>query len=340
MSLLEKRILIYLSIILGVGALAFIIYRQEMIAQKQAAIETEIVAQKQLVDGIVRSQADQVSKADMDKFISDNNINLKAIQDDLNSLHGEVAAVNIAITDSQGQTGGNIPSSNQGPSNPTPPTPVTVPCPNGGNVTCPNTDPFGYQKEQQNLALNEEFSNVKVPIGSVGFSAWQNAPWSVNITPREYKSASVIGTDENQKMYVYNQLSVTVDGKDYQLPIKTATTKQTSPSPSWSWWNPRLLMGLDGGVNISHVQGEFTPSVNVGIMSYGQYKTTPDFSILEVGAGYGTVNKTAQLVVTPVSYNIGKNLFSPLMNNTYVGPSLSINTDGSLGANLGLRVGF
>lgn len=99
-------------------------------------------------------------------------------------------------------------------------------------------------------------------------------------------------------------------------------------------------MGLDGGVNVSHFGGEFTPSVSLGIMSYGQYKTTPDFSILEVGAGYDTVSHNVQLVVTPVAYNFGKNFFSPLANNTYLGPGVTIGTDGSIGVGLGLRVGF
>jgi hypothetical protein len=195
-------------------------------------------------------------------------------------------------------------------------------------------------KAQQNLALNEDFGSVKVPFGQVGFSAWQQKPWSIDIPQRDYNVATVVGTDENQRQYFYNKFSMTTGGKTYDIPIKSATTKQEYPSPKWSWWNPRLLMGLDGGVNITNVKGEFTPSVNVGIMSYGQYKTTPDFSILEVGVGYGVVNKTPQVIVTPVAYNIGKNLFSPLMNNTYIGPSLQVGTDGSLGVGGGLRVGF
>lgn len=321
------KILVTIGAILTIGVLGFIVYNQIQIKNQQTAIQAQLVEQKQLVDGIMRSQNQYATKEDIDKFAKDNNVNLSAIKDDLDKLNAQVTSINVIIASSRGQRGTNIPSGPPGPVNPNP-------------VDPNNPDPHGYMKAQQNLALNEDFGTVKVPFGQVGFSAWQKNPWSIDINQRDYSVATVVGTDENQRQYFYNKFAVTTGGKTYDIPIKTATTKQEYPSPKWSWWNPRLLMGLDGGVNISNVKGEFTPSVNVGIMSYGQYKTTPDFSILEVGVGYGTINKTPQVLVTPVAYNIGRNFFSPLMNNTYIGPSFQVSTDGTLGAGAGLRVGF
>lgn len=340
MSPTLTKIVIAIAGIVTFGALALIIYNQEQHKTQLAQIQSQIVAQQQLVDGIVRSQSQYATSADLAKFASDNDINLKAIQDNLKGLNAQLAAINVVSTDSTPQSGNNLPSSGTGPSNPNPGTPTQVACTPGGTATCPNTDPFGYQKAQQQFALNEDFGTLKVPFGTVGFSAWQQNPWSVTVPEREYNVDTVVGVDENERQTFYNKFTVKVDGKDYDIPIKNATTKQQVPTATWSWWNPRLLMGLDGGINISRVQGEFTPSVSLGIMSYGQYKTTPDFSILEVGFGYGTVNKTGEVVITPVAYNIGKKLFSPVMNNTYIGPSLMIGTDGSIGAGVGLRVGF
>lgn len=335
MSTILIKIIIAIAAILTFGALVLIIYNQEQHKTQLTAIQTQVVAQQQLIDGIVRSQSSYATSADLAKFATDNDINLKAIQDNLKNLNSQLTAINVITANSTGQNTTNVPSSGTGPKNPNPPS--VVACTNG---TCPNQDPFGFQKVQQNLTLNEDFANVKVPIGTVGFSAWQQNPWDLSILAREYNVDTVVGTDENERQSFYNKFTVKVDGKNYDIPIKTATTKQQVPTASWSWWNPRLLMGLDGAINISSVKGEFTPNINLGIMSWGQYKTTPDFSILEVGVGYGTVNKTAELVVTPVAYNIGKKLFSPLMNNTYLGPSLQIGTDGSFGAGVGLRVGF
>lgn len=330
---LSTKILIWLGVIVTLGALGFIIFKQNEISNRQAAIESQVVAQKQLVDGIVRSQSTWTTKDDMDKFIKDNGINLKAIQDDLDKLHGEVQAVNAIVVSSNGQHQGNLPSTGTGPVNPNPPTPV--PCVNG---VCPNQDPFGYQKLQQDLALNEDFGGTKVPIGSVGFSAWQQAPWSIDIKPREYHVSTVVGTDENQRQYYYNKFTLKVDNKDYEIPIKSATTQQIYPEAKFSWFNPRLYLGVDGAVGLNPVRGEFTPNLSVQLMSYGRYKTQPDFSILQVGGGYGTVSQRPQLTIAPVSYNIGKHI--PLMNNTYLGPVISVGTDGNVFVGGGLRVGL
>lgn len=324
---LSTKILIWAGAVLTIGLLAFIVYKQVEISNRQQAIETQVVLQKQLVDNIVRSQSTYATKDDIDKFIKDNGVNLKAIQDDLDKLHAEVNSVNAIIVTSNGQHGTNIPSTGTGPVNPNP-TPVDP----------SNPDPFGYLAKQQNLDLNEDFSGVKVPIGSVGFSAWQKAPWSLTVLPREYHVTNVIGTDENQRTYVYNKFSVKAGDKTYDVKIASAQTEQVYPEAKWSWWNPRLFVGADGGVNISQPKGEFTPSINVGIMSYGRYKTQPDFSILGVGVGYGTISTKPQLIVTPVTYNIGKHI--PLMNNTYIGPSLHVGTNGDISIMGGIRVGL
>jgi hypothetical protein len=334
------KILIAIGAVLTIGALGLIIYNQEQHKAQLTAIQTQVVQQQQLIDGIVRSQSSYATSTDLAKFASDNDINLKAIQDNLKSLNSSLAAINVITATSTGQTTTNQSSTGTGPANPTPPsTSTTVAC-TGGTATCPNPDPNGFMKAEQQLALNEDFGTLKVPFGTVGFSAWQTAPWNTTILPRTYNVATVVGTDVNERQTFYNKFTVDVGGKTYDIPIAKATTEQQVPTASWSWWNPRILMGLDGGININHVAGEFTPSVSLGIMSYGQYKTTPDFSILEVGLGYGTVAKIGEVVITPVAYNIGKKFFSPLMNNTYIGPSLQIGTDGSFGVGAGIRVGF
>lgn len=322
---LSTKILIWLGAILVVGALGFIIYKQIEISKRQDAIEQNVVAQKQLVDGIVRSQASWATRDDVEKFIKDNNINLKAIQDDLDKLHADVTAVNVAIATSQSQHGTNVPTT---------PGPVVNPNP----VDPQNPDPYGYMKRQQTLALNEDFGTVKVPIGSVGFSAWQKEPWNYDIKSREYHLNTVIGTDENQRIYTYNKFTVKVDDKTYTVPIQNSTTEQVYPEAKFSWWNPRLYIGADGAVGVNPVKGDFIPNVNVQIMSYGRYKTQPDWSILQVGAGYAVDSKRPELLVTPFSYNIGKNI--PLMNNTYIGPSVGVATDGNVFVGGGIRVGL
>jgi len=319
---LSTKILIALGVILVILGLGFIIYKQNEISTRQQAIETQIIRQKELADNIMRSQSGYATKDDIEKFIKDNGVNLKAIQDDLNKLHASISAANTVVVMSSGQTAGNLPSSSTGVVNPTPTT----------------VDTYGYLKNAQLLNLHEDFSGTPVPIGQVGFSAWQQNPWNINISPRAYKVTNVIGTDDNQRTYVYNKFIVTVDNKDYEVKIAKAETKQEYPTAKWSWWNPRLFIGADGGITVSKVKGEFTPSLNLGIMSYGQYKTSPDFSVLQVGVGIGVVSQRPQFILTPAAYNIGKHI--PLMNNTYIAPSVQVGTDGSVSIMAGLRVGL
>lgn len=328
---LSTKILLIIGGLALFAAIAFIIFKQVENSNRQLAIETQVTQQKTLIDGIVRSQGTWATKGDMDKFITDNGVNLKAIQDDLAKLQASVTAANTITVVSNGQQGSNLPSTGTGATNPNP-----------SGTTCKdgtNCDPFGYAKKEQDLDLSEDFGTAKVPIGKVGFSAWQDKPWSVDIKPREYDVTNVVGTDENQKVYVYNKFNVKVDGKTYEVPIKTAQMQQEYPTAQWSWWNPRLFLGADGGIGVTPtVHGEFTPSLSLGIMSYGQYKSQPDFSVLEVGVGWGTVAQRPQFLITPVAYNVGKHI--PFMRNMYLGPSVHVGTDGEVSVMAGLRVGL
>ena len=205
---LYAKILIILGSILIFGLLGFIIYNQKESAQRQLAIEAQIVQQKELVDKIVRSQSEYTSKKDLEEFIKNNGVSLTAVKKDLDKLNAQVEAMNIIIVASNSQRITNLSSSSTGPENPDPP--VVSICKDG--TPCPNADPFGYLRLQQNRTLSEDFGELKLPIGSVGFSAWKDKPWSIDIKGREYKVSSVIGVDPNQRTYVYNKVSVTIDG--------------------------------------------------------------------------------------------------------------------------------
>jgi type II secretory pathway pseudopilin PulG len=139
MSPTLTKILVAIGVVITFGAIAFIIYNQQQIKNQQTAIQTQMVAQQQLVDGIMRSQSQYATAADLAKFASDNNINLKAIQDNLSELNAQLASINVITANSTGQNVSNLPSTGTGPANPNLPPVVTVPCTPGGTVTCPNS---------------------------------------------------------------------------------------------------------------------------------------------------------------------------------------------------------
>ena len=91
-------------------------------------------------------------------------------------------------------------------------------------------------------------------------------------------------------------------------------------------------------MSLNPISPQVTPSISLGISSYGKYIDKPDFSIIQIGAGISATSQKPQLLITPVSYNIGNHI--PLIKNTYVAPSLHIDTDKNISTMLGLRVGL
>ena len=180
-----------------------------------------------------------------------------------------------------------------------------------------------------------------MPIGSVSFDATKPDPWSETIQARQYNVTSIIGTDQNQRVYVDNQFTVTANNQTYTIPITTAQTQQVYPSPKLTWWNPELFGGADVLLSVNKfpsVQGELAPSVNFGFISYGKYLASPDWSFAQVGVSYGTVSKRAMVAITPIAFNLHNLL--PVLHNTYVAPAIHISTDGTIYGGVGLRLGF
>lgn len=346
---LGSKIILIISGILLLSAVGFIIYQQFEMKAMQTQINSSLVAQQTLLDGITRSSAQYVTKQDLDAFAQQNNVNLATIQQNVSTLNATISGMNQVVANSSAQTGNNLPSTGTTP-NPTPTPSPTVSC-NGQQIPCPNTDPYGYQSNQQTLQLNEDFtqpaataggtpSTTQVPIGSASFSAWQKAPWSVNILPRTYDITNVLATDPTGKQYVYNQFSISADGKSYTVPITTAKFVQQYPSATFSFWNPRLFLTAGGGVDVTHLGGSGNAGVALGIMSYGQTKPSPSISVLQVGAVYETGTQRPALVLNPISFNLKGLLPTGLVDNTFVGPSVQVDTAGNVFGGLNLDIGF
>lgn len=325
MSLSTKILLAIVAVVLmSIGG--FIIYKQIENANRLDDIQRSIVEQKQLLDNVSRAQAQYASKKDIEDFAKQRDIDLSVIKKDLDTLNAEIQAINGILVISQGQVGNNIPSTGTTP-RPEPPTDI-------------GPDPYGYMTNTQHLALNEKFSNVEVPFGQVGFSAWQDKPWDIKIAPRQYSITSVLGQDESGRHYSYSKFAIQSEGKTYDVKIDDNKFLEEYPEAKFHWFNPKLHMFANGGVGITKapIQGEFTPGVSLGIMSYGKTRSNPALSILQVGVGYGVINKTPELSISPIQYNLGQHL--PLISNTYVGPTLQVNTTGGVTVGAGFSVGL
>lgn len=330
-----NKFLIGALILTIVGCITFIMYKEYEISQRQKAIEETIIAQKQLTDNLIRSMSQYATSDQIKQYLNDNKVDVSAIEKDIATLHAKIDSVNTFITDSLGYDWHDLPSTDKQPGgNPKPPEKVVC---EGQQIDC-FKDPNHYLSTQQSLILNEKFKNLDVPFGKVTFDGSKDAPWSVAVSNREYKVLTIQATDENNRIIDYNKFIVTVDGKEYSMPIISAATQQVYPDPVFRWWSPRLYLGFDVGFNFAQIEMEYGPNINLAIMNYGKYVQTPDFSILQLGLGAGLKTHQAYFTVTPFAYNVGKHF--PFIMNTYLGPSMQVSTHGDVAAMIGLRLGL
>ena len=333
---LSTKILVALGSLVLISVLAFIVYEQHQMSVQQNAIQQQVVTQKQLADNITRAMSDWTTKADLQQYAKDNNLNLQVIQDNLDKLNATISAINISVAKSNGQIATNIGSTTT-IKDPVTQKPVTVVC-DGKEINCPNQDPYGYQSNEQVLQLNEKFSTLSIPFGNVTFNAANQAPWSIDIAPRQYKSSTTLATDENQRTFAYNTFTINVNNKDYEIPISSSEIKQVYPGPRFHLWNPMLYLGVNGGVNLNSVNWSGGANLSLQIMSYGKYKIQPDWSILQIGLGFDAVSKQPNLLLSPFAYNVGQHI--PLMSNLYVGPVFGWNFNNNWVVLGGITVGL
>jgi len=308
-----------------IASLLCVIKCQNDQMDKLQTIEKSVVAQKQLSDDIIRAQSYYIQKKDLEVFAKKSDIDLKPIQEDLKKLGAKIEGISTVQVISSGYSGTNLPSTTTTPNdNPTPIDPT-------------NPDPFEYNAKRQELALTEPFADKAVPFGSVGFSAWKDKPWDLEIDKREYGVVNVLGQDEEGRHYVYNKFSITVDGKKYDLKVNEAKFVEQYPKAKFRW-DPRLYAGADVGAYFTEPSVAFTPSLELSLLSFGRTRPDPNWTFLGLGGGYEAVQDRFVFVVSPVNYNIGHPL--PLVNNVFLGPTVSTSLKGDVAVMLGVRFGL
>lgn len=325
---LSTKILVAILTILVICMGGFIVFKEIQNEKMITEIQKSVIEQKQLLDNISRAQSSYASKEDIENFAKQQNINLDVIRKDVQGLNAEIKGINGITVVSKGQNDNNLPSTD------------TTPRPDHVSPDPSVPDPFGYLSNAQNFDLNEKFSNVDVPFGKISFSAWREKPWDVNVIERKYSITSVLAQDENGKHYSYSKFAIQSGGKTYNVKIDDNKFIEEYPASKMSWLNPKLFMFANAGVDVSSapISGEFTPGVSIGVISYGKTKVNPSMSFLQLGIGYGVVNKHLEFSLSPIQYNLGQHL--PLISNTYIGPTIQTNLQGHITPGAGVSVGF
>jgi hypothetical protein len=323
------------TIVLIMSVMGYIIKIQHDTVERLKTIETSVVESKNIGNGIVRDQASYVTKKDLENMANAQGMDLSAIKKDLSTLGANVSGISTVKVISQGYTADHIGSTTttQRPKDPVPD--------NSSSVVKPaqtSQDPHGYQEATQWLVLTEPFTGDKVPIGQVGFSAWEDKPWSERILPRSYSSITVLGKNEDGRTYAYSKFQIEVEGKKYTVPIAESKIAEEYPTPSFRF-SPRLYLGIDfGAIANPPARFEVLPNLGLSFFSYGQTKLNPDWTFLTLGLGYETQTKGISLYLSPIDYNIAKYL--PFVDNLYIGPAVSLDAKSNIGMYLGIRVGL
>ena len=352
MTILNKILTIALIVAI-LGAIGFVIYEHFKMSSEQTAINASITSQQTLLDNTVRAQSQLATKQDVTNFATANNVDLKEIEADLNSIGSSLGQLTVGtIKTSSGPTSNtNLPSTNA--------TPVLVPSTDGGapqpahslnttvkcdgqDVACPNQDPNNYLTTIQTLSLNETFNTgttpVQVGIGQVSFNGSSTTPWAVNLNQRNYTIDVVENTDTNGKNTFYTKLNINSGGTNTVIPT-TSTFLQQVPTKSIAF-NPQVFLGADiSAVLTKPAQADGTFSGGVSIASYGVPGQAPNLVFPIVSVGYSVAQKTVNLVVAPINLNVGNALNIQMMRNTYIGPVVSYNpVDNNWSIGAGVRV--
>jgi hypothetical protein len=321
---------IIFAVAVVIGVVAFIIKQQYDIFTQLKKIETTVILTKDLSDGLIRSQSSYISKSDLEKLIKSNNINLDAINKDLETLQSKIKAIQITEIKTPGYEANNIPSSYVVKK------PAVKPNDNAPVQTVV-ADPFGYNENTQWLNISEPFDDkTSVPVGKTGFSAWQKDPWMINIRPRKYSSSTVITEDQEGRIVTYTKFQINVDDKVYTIPGVKSSVSQEVPSSQF-FFNPRLFLGADFGAVVNNSpKAELQPNLTLGLFSYGASKLKSDYTFGNIGVGFSTSNKNVTFILSPINFNIRK--LVPFVGNTYFGPSISVDTAGNFSVMMGVKV--
>lgn len=162
--------------------------------------------------------------------------------------------------------------------------------------------------------------------------------WKTGTYPLEY-NIRVIETENPDgkfnryaEVFVMNNQMKETKGKEFKLKVTDIKwEKFEQKEKQVSWWNPRVAFG--GIINSDGV----STGLNISTTSYGRTKRDMDWRFFTFGLGAikddnGVWRGVASF--EPLSWNVGNAL--PLIENVFVGPVGSIDTDGI--TNVGVQI--
>lgn len=288
--------------------------------QEKYLKEIQIV-QKNIDESIVRSSSSFTKKEDLEKMIKESKIDLSKIEKDIENLNGRIESFNKVqvVTIYQKETN----KTSDFVKEKDPKEKVEI-------------KPEELKLETNFLELKEKFPNTYVPIGNVGFSHWRKNPWEYEILERKYNIANIIAKNDRGETIVYNKFSINTNNKDYDVKIDKAENIYSLPENKFHLY-PKFWIGSGIGYRFDN---SITTSVSLigNFIQYGQFKNNPKLSLLGIGVGKSFEDTSVKVMIIPIMYNMN-NIFS-FIQNTYIGPSFSLNSNKLFDVSVNLALSF
>lgn len=160
--------------------------------------------------------------------------------------------------------------------------------------------------------------------------------WTINTHPLKFYT-TVVETETKDgfsnryvELNVENRRIPSLRGKLFPIKIDDFVWEKKEIKDKSFDFNPRL------GFGATCTNEGIYPNIGISLFSYGRTYRDINFRFLTIAAG-GDDDKLS-LGLTPVSYNLGE--FIPLVENLFLGPNVSINTDNDISYGGDLSVPF
>ncbi len=167
--------------------------------------------------------------------------------------------------------------------------------------------------------------------------------WKTGTYPLEYYTTVIESENKDgsfsraAETHIENNATKESKGKEY--PIKITDFKWEKferKEKSFSWWNPRLGLGLTATNN------DIAPKLDISVASYGKTNVDMDWRFLTFGIGavQSGPNSSWKTIGSfePFSWNIGKAL--PLIENMFIAPEITYDSDAELSIGAGISIPF
>jgi len=297
---------------------------------EKAQLAADLDAMKTINENLVRSQAEMVSKADLDKWMVEH---MSGIKDDLKDLDADLVAVSRATgrlhrtaslparSDSVELVKGspelrkNVVWSAQG-------VPGELPW------AWARVKPLGDSTDAIFARLSGILGPEKATLAMNGLVTYmqepQNAVWATGTEPVDFEITAATAETGNglQTQYVQLWAKNPESGAKVPLAVMNASFMYADPEAPSFRWATHIDAGIVGVVTPLRATGGGTLGV-----SFGAYGVTDDDNEWRFGrVGVGTDGKTGWLELDPAGWNAGKVL--PLVDDVWIYGGAVVSPDG------------